>query len=332
VSELILTTGWEALADKALAGEPLSADEALAVLRAPDEELLGVLNAAFRVRRAHFGLLVKLNMIVNAKSGICPEDCGYCSQSIVSTAPVPKYSMLQADVLVEGAREAWARKARTYCIVASGRSPSARELREVTAAVQTIKAEMPMKVCACLGLLDGEQARALKDAGVDRYNHNVNAAPSLHGQITTTHTYDDRVATIEAVKEAGISPCAGFIAGMGETDEQLVEVAFALRELDADSIPINFLNAIPGTPLEGLDELTPRRCLKILALMRLMCPTKEIRVAGGRELNLRSLQPLAMYAANSIFVGDYLTTEGQAAEADWGMLEDMGFEIEECAL
>jgi biotin synthase len=332
VSELILTTGWEALADKALAGEPLSADEALAVLRAPDEELLGVLNAAFRVRRAHFGLLVKLNMIVNAKSGICPEDCGYCSQSIVSTAPVSKYSMLQADVLVEGAREAWARKARTYCIVASGRSPSARELREVTAAVQTIKAEMPMKVCACLGLLDGEQARALKDAGVDRYNHNVNAAPSLHGQITTTHTYDDRVATIEAVKEAGISPCAGFIAGMGETDEQLVEVAFALRELDADSIPINFLNAIPGTPLEGLDELTPRRCLKILALMRLMCPTKEIRVAGGRELNLRSLQPLAMYAANSIFVGDYLTTEGQAAEADWGMLEDMGFEIEECAL
>ena len=325
-------TDWEALADKALAGERLAPEEALAVLRAPDEDLLGLLDAAFRVRRASFGMLVKLNMIVNAKSGICPEDCGYCSQSIVSTAEVPKYSMLRADVLVEGAREAWARKARTYCIVASGRGPSARELREVTAAVRQIKEEMPMKVCACLGLLTGEQAHELRAAGVDRYNHNVNTAQSHHARITTTHTYEDRVATIEAVKEAGISPCAGFIAGMGETDEQIVDVAFALRELDADSIPVNFLNAIDGTPLEGRDELNPRRCLKILALMRLVCPTKEIRVAGGREVNLRSLQPLAMYAANSIFVGDYLTTEGQAAEADWQMLEDIGFEIEECAL
>jgi biotin synthase len=332
MSELVVTSRWQALADRALAGEPLEREEALAVLCAPDDELLALLDAAFRVRRAHFGVLVKLNMIVNAKSGICPEDCGYCSQSIVSTAPVEKYSMLSQDVLLEGAREAWARQARTYCIVASGRGPSARELREVTAAVRRIKDEMPMKVCACLGLLSDEQALQLREAGVDRYNHNVNTAASNHARITTTHTYEDRVATIEAVKRAGISPCAGFIAGMGETDEQLADVAFALRELDADSIPINFLNAIPGTPLEGIDELNPRRCLKILALMRLVCPTKEIRVAGGREVNLRSLQPLALYAANSIFVGDYLTTPGQAAEADWRMLEDLGFEIEECAL
>jgi biotin synthase len=330
--QVIAATDWQALADRSLAGETLSREEALSALSSPDEELLGLLDAAFRVRRAHFGLVVKLNMIVNAKSGICPEDCGYCSQSIVSTAPVPKYSMLQADVLVDGAREAWSRKARTYCIVASGRGPSARELREVTAAVRRIKDEMPMKVCACLGLLTGVQARELRAAGVDRYNHNLNTASSHHANITTTHNYEDRVATIEAVKEAGISPCAGFIAGMGETDEQLVDVAFALRKLDADSIPINFLNAIPGTPLEETSELNPRRCLRILALMRLVCPAKEIRVAGGREVNLRSLQPLAMYAANSIFVGDYLTTEGQAAQADWAMLEDLGFEIEECAL
>jgi biotin synthase len=332
LSELVMRTDWGALAEKAGAGQQLSREEALRVLRAPDEELLGLLDAAFQVRRAHFGVAVKLNMIVNAKSGICPEDCGYCSQSVVSTAEIPKYSMLKADVLLDGAREAWARKARTYCIVASGRGPSARELREVTAAVQRIKAEMPMKVCACLGLLTGAQARELRAAGIDRYNHNLNTASSHHARITTTHSYEDRVATIEAVKQAGISPCAGFIAGMRETDEQIVDVAFALHELDADSIPVNFLNAIPGTPLEGMDELNPRRCLKILALMRLVCPTKEIRVAGGREINLRSLQPLAMYAANSIFVGDYLTTEGQAAQADWAMLEDLGFEIEECAL
>jgi biotin synthase len=328
----ITTSSWESLADRALAGEPLAREEALGVLRAPEEELLSLLAAVFRVRRAHFGVLVKLNMIVNAKSGICPEDCGYCSQSIVSTAKIPKYSMLKADVLVAGAREAWARKARTYCIVASGRGPSARELREVTAAVRRIKQELPMKVCACLGLLTAEEACELADAGVDRYNHNLNTAASHHAEITTTHTYDDRVATLEAVKQAGISPCAGFIAGMGETDEQIVDIAFALRELGADSIPVNFLNAIPGTPLEGRDELDPRRCLRILALMRLVCPAKEIRVAGGREVNLRSLQPLAMYAANSIFVGDYLTTPGQAAESDWAMLEDLGFEIEECAL
>src|SRR5436309_7426602 len=240
--------------------------------------------------------------------------------------------MLSRETLVEGAREAWARKAGTYCVVASGRRPSQRELAEVTAAVREIKQELPLKICACLGLLSDDDAVALKEAGVERYNHNVNTSRDHHASITSTHTYDDRVATVEAVKRAGISPCSGFIAGMGERDEQLVDVAFALRELDADSIPVNFLNAIPGTPLEGRDELNPRRCLKILALMRLVCPAKEIRVAGGREVNLRSLQPLAMYAANSIFVGDYLTTPGQAAEADWRMLEDLGFEIEECAL
>ena len=323
---------WDAFAEKALAGERLTRGEALSVLASDDDQLLQVLDAAFRVRRAHFGRKVKLNLLVNAKSGICPEDCGYCSQSIVSTAPVPKYQLLSKDVLVDGAREAWARKAGTYCIVASGRRPSQRELREVTAAVREIKEELPLKVCACLGLLSDDDAQQLRAAGVDRYNHNLNTSSDHHANITTTHTYDDRVATVEAVKRAGISPCAGFIAGMGERDEQIVDVAFALRELDADSIPVNFLNAIPGTPLEGMDGLSPRRCLKILALLRLVCPAKEIRVAGGREVNLRSLQPLALYAANSIFVGDYLTTPGQSAEADYRMIEDLGFEIEECAL
>jgi len=332
VLELDVANRWEGLADKALAGVELSRGEALSVLACDDEQLLPLLQAAFRVRRAHFGRKVKLNMLVNAKSGICPEDCGYCSQSIVSTAPVPKYQLLSRDVLIEGAREAWARKAGTYCIVASGRRPSRRELGEVTAAVRQIKEELPLKICACLGLLSDEDALALREAGVDRYNHNLNTSRDHHGRITTTHTYDDRVATVEAVKRAGISPCSGFIAGMGERDEQLVDVAFALRELDADSIPVNFLNAIPGTPLEGTWELDPRRCLKILALLRLVCPSKEIRVAGGREVNLGWLQPLALYPANAIFIGDYLTTPGQAAESDYRMIADLGFEIEECAL
>jgi biotin synthase len=323
---------WDTLAEKALRGEAPSREEALAVLRAPDEELLGLLSAAYRVRRATFGNKVKLNLLMNAKSGVCPEDCGYCSQSIVSTAPIPKYSLLDEDVIVEGAREAWRRKAGTYCIVASGRGPSARELRQVTAAVRRIKEELPMKVCACLGLLTEEQAQELGDAGVDRYNHNLNTSADHYGRITTTHTYEDRVRTIEAVRRAGISPCSGVITGMRETDEQLVDVAFALRELDADSIPVNFLHAIDGTPLEGTHELDPRRCLKVLCLYRFVCPTKEIRVSGGREVNLRSLQPLSLYPANAIFIGDYLTTPGQAAEDDYRMIEDLGFEIEECAL
>ncbi|MEW6583674.1 MAG: biotin synthase BioB [Actinomycetota bacterium] len=323
---------WEALAAAVLAGDPLTRDDALAVLRSGDEELLALLLAAFRVRHAHFGRKVKLNVLVNAKSGLCAEDCGYCSQSVVSTAPVAKHSLLSREKLVEGAREAWARKAGTYCIVASGRRPSRRELAEVTAAVREIKQELPLKICTCLGLLSAEEARELREAGVDRYNHNLNTSPDNYARITTTHSYEDRVDTVEAVKEAGISPCSGLIAGMGERDEDLVELAFALRDLDADSIPVNFLNAIPGTPLEGTDELDPRRCLRILTLLRFACPAKEIRVAGGREVQLGSLQPLALYPANAIFLGDYLTTSGQDAEADYRMIADLGFEIEECAL
>ena len=323
---------WDDLATRVLDGEPVTRSEALDLLASDDADLLAVLHAAFRIRRAHFGLKVKLNMLINAKSGICPEDCGYCSQSRVSEAPIAKYRMLSKDVLVAGAHEAWNRKAATYCIVASGRGPSSRDLDEVTAAVRQIKQELPMKVCACLGLLSRDDAVRLKEAGVDRYNHNLNTSSDHHANIVSTHTYDDRVRTLGAVKAAGISPCSGFIAGMGESDRQIVDVAEALAGLDIDSIPVNFLTSIPGTPLAGHDELDPRRCLKILALLRFVCPSKEIRVAGGREVHLRSLQPLAMYAANAIFIGDYLTTEGQAAEDDYRMISDLGFEIEECAL
>ena len=327
-----LARPWEALADKALEGTRPTRDEARAVLASDDDELLAVLAASFRVRRRHFGRRVKLNVLMSAKTGVCPEDCGYCSQSIVSTAAIEKHQLLPRQEIVDGAHEAWRRKAGTYCIVASGRGPSGRELREVAAAVRQIKAELPMKICACLGILTDEQARELRAAGVDRYNHNLNTSAAHYGAITTTHTYEDRVRTVEAVRRAGISPCSGCIVGMHETDEDVVDVAFALSELHADSIPVNFLHAIPGTPLEGVYELDPRRCLRVLALLRFVCPAKEIRVSGGREVNLRSLQPLALYPANAIFLGDYLTTGGQDASADYRMIEDLGFEIEECAL
>lgn len=323
---------WERYTDKALAGQRLTEEECLSVLRADDSELLPLLHAAFRVRHHYYGKKVKLNVIINAKSGLCPEDCGYCSQSIVSTAPIEKYTMLKKEVLVERAREAWSRKAGTYCIVASGRGPTEKELEEVIAAVRQIKQELRMKVCACLGVLREDQARRLQAAGVDRYNHNLNTSQDHFANITTTHTYEDRVATLEKVKVAGISPCSGCIVGMGESDEQVVQIAYALRELDIDSIPINFLHSIPGTPLEKMQELNPRYCLKVLALMRFVNPSKEIRVSGGREVNLRQLQPLSLYPANSIFLEGYLTTGGQGTRVDHQMIEDLGFEIEECAL
>jgi biotin synthase len=327
-TNMVTTNLWERLADKALQGEVLTKEEALSVLNADDDELLPLMQAAFRVRQTYYGKKVKLNMIINAKSGLCPEDCGYCSQSIVSNAPIQKYTLLDKETLVAGAKEALNRKAGTYCIVASGRGATDREVDQVVEAVKEIKKEMPLKICACLGILNEEKMAKLKEAGVDRYNHNLNTSRGHYSEITTTHTYDDRVETVKHAKHAGISPCSGVIVGMGESKEDIYEMSLELKELDADSIPVNFLNPIAGTPLENMKELNPRYCLKVLAMFRFMHPTKEIRISGGREVNLRSLQALGLYAANAIFVGDYLTTEGQAATVDHQMIEDLGFEIE----
>lgn len=319
---------WNALAKKVLSGEEITNEEALDILNCPDEDLLLLLHGAYQIRKHYYGNLVKLNMIINTKSGACPENCGYCSQSIVSTAPIETYRMMDKDEMVRGAESAYNLNVGTYCIVASGRGPSNRDVDKVVEAVKEIKDKYGLKVCACLGILKPEQAERLKEAGVDRYNHNLNTSARNHKNITTSHTYDDRVNTVNIVKESGISPCSGVIVGMRETKQDVIDMARSLNVLDADSIPVNFLHAIDGTPLEGTDELDPRYCLKVLALFRYINPTKEIRISGGREVNLRSLQPLGLYAANSIFVGDYLTTRGQESTTDHKMLEDMGFLID----
>ena len=194
--------------------------------------------------------------------------------------------------------------------------------------VGAIKAEHPgVEVCACLGLLKDGQAERLREAGVDAYNHNINTAESHHDTIVQTHTYADRVATVGKARDAGLSPCSGLIAGLGESDEQLVEALFALRDLGADSVPVNFLMPFDGTPYENTWELSPARCLRILATARFVCPDREVRVAAGREMHLRTLQGLALHVANSIFLGDYLTSEGQDAAADLAMIEDHGFVV-----
>ncbi|WP_257348560.1 biotin synthase BioB [Pseudalkalibacillus decolorationis] len=323
-----MTTKWNELAEKVIAGYELTDHEALSILNAPDEELLLLLHGAYQIRKTYYGNSVKLNMIMNAKSGLCPENCGYCSQSIISKAPIESYKMVDKDTLMKGAEQAHKLNVGTYCIVASGRGPTNRDVDTVVSAVEEIKQNYDLKICACLGILKPEQATRLKEAGVDRYNHNLNTSKSNHDNITTSHTYEDRVSTVNMAKDAGISPCSGVIVGMKETKEEVVDMARSLKALDADSIPVNFLHAIDGTPLEGTHELDPRYCLKVLALFRYINPTKEIRISGGREVNLKSLQPLGLYAANSIFVGDYLTTAGQESTKDHEMLNDLGFDID----
>jgi len=318
---------WNRLAEKSLAGELLTADEGRAILTAHDLEIPGLVSAAFRVRHKYFGKAVQLYYLRNAKSGLCPEDCGYCSQSKLSKAPIDKYVFQDEKTLLEAARKAKESQARTFCIVASGRGPNDRELNHVASVVRKVKETYGLHICVCLGLLTPDQAQVLKDAGVDRVNHNLNTSERLYNEICSTHTYQDRVETLKAVRGAGMELCSGCIIGMGESADDLIELATTLREMHVESIPVNFLHPIDGTPLQNTHHLTPQDCLRALCLFRLFNPDRELRIAGGRELHLRSLQPLGLYVANSVFVSDYLTTKGQTAEDDYRMIEDMGFEI-----
>lgn len=317
------------LVERAFAGRPPRRHEALEVLRLPDAFTPGLVAEVGRVRRAAFGDRVKLNFLLNVKSGLCPEDCHYCSQSKLSSAPIARYPLLSPEQALEAAHLAVARGAKRFCMVASGRGPTEHELESFTRLVAAIRKSHPeLEVCASLGLLRPGQAERLRAAGVFAYNHNLNTSRAHYPRICSTHTYQDRVQTLERVAEAGLSPCSGVLLGMGEGDEDIVEVGFALRALAPDSVPINFLMPFEGTPLAGKNELTPWRCLRILCLFRLLFPSSEVRIAGGRELHLRSLQPLGLLLANSVFVGDYLTSRGQAAEADLRMIADLGLTVE----
>ncbi|MGK5639163.1 biotin synthase BioB [Streptomyces sp. URMC 126] len=319
----------DTLVEKGLRRESPTRDEALAVLATSDDELLDVVAAAGRVRRKWFGRRVKLNYLVNLKSGLCPEDCSYCSQRLGSKAEILKYTWLKPEEASKAASAGVAGGAKRVCLVASGRGPTDRDIDRVTRTIEAIKEENErVEVCACLGLLSEGQAERLRAAGVDAYNHNLNTSEATYGDITSTHTYADREETVRLAQGAGLSACSGLIAGMGESDEDLVDVAFALRAMDVDSVPVNFLIPFEGTPLAKEWNLTPQRALRILAMVRFVHPDAEVRLAGGREIHLRTLQPLALHLANSIFLGDYLTSEGQEGKADLDMIADAGFEVE----
>ncbi|MEL4357105.1 MULTISPECIES: biotin synthase BioB [unclassified Luteococcus] len=313
----------------ALTGESISREQALEVLTCADEEIFALVAAASRVRRKFFGNRVKLNYLVNLKSGRCAEDCGYCSQRLGGEADILKYTWLKDEQVHDVVEAGLASGVKRVCMVASGTGPSNRETDKVAGMIEGIKAAHPeVEVCACLGFVTDEQAKKLRAAGADAYNHNVNTAESHYADICSTHTYQDRTDNIEKVKGAGLSPCSGLIAGMGESKEQLVEAIFALRELGVDSVPVNFLLPFDGTPMEGQKTLQPLECLRILAMVRLVHPDTEVRAAAGREQHLRSLQTTALELVNSIFLGDYLTSEGQAGQDDLRMIADAGFVVE----
>jgi biotin synthase len=317
------------LAEQSLAGDALSREEALAVLQTDDGELPNLLQAAFSVRERFFGRKVKLCVLHNARSGLCPEDCHYCSQSAISTAAINKYTLLPLDQLLAGAHKAVAAGARRYCMVTSGRGPSERDIAHLSEAVRAIKHELPsLEICISLGLMDEDQARRLKAAGVGWVNHNLNTSRRFYPRICTTHTYEDRVETVRNVKRAGLSTCCGGILGMGENDEDIIDLAYAVRELEIDSIPVNFLLPIAGAPMERRRDFAPSRGLKALCLMRFLNPRSKIRMAAGRECYLGEWASLAFYPANSIFVEGYLTTPGQVAEAARAFVETAGFDVE----
>ena len=314
---------FQQLAAKALEGIIPERQELKAVLNASEEQIPELLSAAFKVRHHYYGKRVQIHVLQNAKSGLCPEDCHYCSQSSVSEAPIDRYPFMSKEKLVESAKQAKAAGAVRFCIVNSGRGPTNKEIDEIADAVREIREKTGMNICCSLGLMNEEKIRRLKD--------NLNTSRTYHPEIVTTHTYDDRMATIENVKHAGVSTCSGGIIGMGESDDDIIDLALALRAMDIDSIPINFLHSIPKTPFEEKKQLTPQKCLKTLCLFRFVNPSKEIRVAGGREINLRSLQPLSLYPANSLFVNGYLTTPGQEASDAHQMIADLGFELDQPA-
>ena len=316
------------LTANALAGIAPTEEEALWILDGEDVELLPLLNAAYEPRRRAFGRKVMVHVLNNVQNGLCPEDCGYCSQNKDSKAAIRKYAMKSDEQILAEAEAAAKSGASRYCMVLSGRGPTVDRAKRIGGLVREIKTRWPIEVCLSAGLMGDEHAAILKEAGLDRMNHNLNTSERRYDAITSTHTYADRVATLEAAKRNGIESCSGMIIGMGEESIDICEVAYRLRELEVPSIPVNFLIPIDGNQVQNDGSLTPERCLRALCLMRFINPTAEIRVAGGREGHLRSMQPFALYPANSLFVEGYLTTKGDPVAETYAMIRDAGFEVE----
>ena len=316
------------LADQAISGQTIDPKTAKDILTSTDIELLPLLNAAFEVRKKFAGKKVKIHIINNAQNGFCPEDCHYCAQAKTSQSDIQEYPLKPDEEILAEARNAYEKGAYRYCMVFAGRGPSQRRVEHLAKLIKTIKSQYPIEICVSCGLLDKDKAQILKNAGLDRLNHNLNTSETHYPNICTTHTYADRINTLKAARQAGIQLCSGIIIGMGEKIDDIINVAYTLREMAVESIPVNLLIPIEGNTLNNYGGLTPEFCLKVLCLYRFLNPKSELRVAAGRELQLRSLEVLALYPANSLFLDGYLNTKGASRQKTLQMIKDAGFTIE----
>lgn len=319
---------FQELAAQVLAQQTLTREQALAALQIEDYDFPALFNAAWQVRYRFHGKRVNVQVLSNAKSGLCSEDCHYCSQSSVSRAEIARYPLKPHEALVSEAQAARKLSARRFCMALSGRTLTGREVDALCKTIEAIKSETGIPVCCSLGFLNLEQAKRLRAAGLDRVNHNLNTSERYYPNICKTHTFADRVRNLAICREAGLEICSGGIVGQGESDEDIVDMLLALQGIAPESVPINFLIPVEGTPFANAShQLTPLRCLKVLAMARLLHPAADIRAAGGRERHLRSLQPMALFLANSIFVNGYLTAGGQPQTEALQMIADLGFEV-----
>jgi len=331
-SEDRMETNISKIADRIISGGELTEDEAVHLSSVTGTDRFALFLAASRVKERFIGSRVSLCSIINAKSGRCSENCAFCAQSAHHSTDVPVYPLLDEDSLVSGAHAAEKSGSICYGIVTSGTTiKPGEELDRICRALRRIRNETGIAPSCSLGLLDDESAKVLKMAGSETYHHNLETSRSFFSKICTTHDYEEDLATVRAAKKAGMAVCSGGIFGLGESPSQRVEMAMTLKELDVDSVPINFLNPIAGTRLAGADNISPQECLVTIALYRLILPDKTITVCGGREKNLRDLQSWMFFAgANGTMIGNYLTTTGRNTEDDWQMLRDLELQTEDC--
>ena len=321
------TTFYQELTTNSLSGELLSDTTCEKLLTALEIELLPLLNAAYQVRKTYFQNEVQLHILNNAQNGYCPEDCHYCAQASSATTDIETYPLKPDTEILAEAERAYESGAYRYCIVMSGRGPSPKRVAHLSKLIRTVKARYPIEVCLSAGLIDVESAGILKEAGLDRLNHNLNTSETHYPKICSTHSYQDRMDTLQAAQTVGLACCSGVIVGIGEGTDDLIRVAKELRHLEVASLPVNFFLPIAGTQLVETPTLTPDYCLRVLCLYRFLNPRAEIRVAAGREHHFRSMEVMALYPANSMFIDGYLNAEGAMASRTLEMIRDAGFTV-----
>ncbi len=301
--------------------------EALNILTGKTPLYLALSRAA-ELREKYFGKTVRIHILDNIKNGRCAEDCGYCAQRKDAHSGIADYPLKSDEEIFADALQAKQNGAYRFCMVTSGTGPSKNATERLAGVIRRISEELGMRVCLSAGLLDGEKADVLARAGLDRYNHNLNTSESHYPQICTTHTYAERKQTLAALNGAGVGLCSGVIVGMGETAQDLVDAAFALKDFRVISIPVNFFIPVPGHAVQNAAPLTPEFCLRSLIVFRLIHPDSEIRIAAGREGHLRGLQSTALMAANSLFASGYLNVKGSNIAETMAMIRDAGYEPE----